>query len=56
MEIEESPSGEMAEAVEDEESDEEIDINQVECLVGEWVAEVESQGLEKDGRGGVGGG
>ena len=37
------------EVVEGEESDSEIDIGQVECLVGEWVAEIELQGLEKDG-------
>ena len=45
LEKEETPSGEMVEAVEEGESDEEIGINQVECLVAEWVAEVESQGF-----------
>ena len=48
LESEEGLNGEMDEAVEEEESDEEIDIHKLECLVGEWVAEVESQGFEKD--------
>ena len=48
LESAETPSGGMVEAVEEQESDEEIDINQVECLIGEWVAEVELQGFEKD--------
>ena len=39
----------MVDVAEGEESDSEIDIGQVECLVGEWVALIELQGLEKDG-------
>ena len=39
----------MFDVVEGEESDIEIDICQVECLVGEWMAEIGLQGLEKYG-------